>query len=342
MQSPISRQLKNRPVIYVTVALLICGLVLGFLFVPDILGREGLYLLQQSINALTVGAIYSLLAVGYTLVYSIVGRINLAFGDMATLGGYATLMGIALFTHQRLLFITTLILAVSIPIVYGAISGYLSDLLVFRHFHPQRGEVKTQAPLVAAIGLVIVVQEFLRITQGADNHWLPQMSGEPLLLAERDDFSVSITVLQLVIFAVVLLAFFMLKFLMGRTQYGRDHRACAQDSGMASLCGVNVSRTVMLSFVVGTMYAGLSGYVISIYYGVVNFYMGFSIGLKALTAAIVGGIGSVSGALLGSLLIGFMETMWSAYFSFEYRDVAVFGLLVTFLILKPDGILGRK
>lgn len=111
---------------------------------------------------------------------------------------------------------------------------------------------------------------------------------------------------------------------------------------MAALCGVNVSQTVTLGFIVGNVYAALSGYVIALYYGVVNFYMGFSMGLKALTAVVVGGIGSIPGALLGSLLIGFAETYWSAYLSFEYRDVAVFALLIGFLVLRPQGLLGKS
>ena len=126
------------------------------------------------------------------------------------------------------------------------------------------------------------------------------------------------------------------------SRFGRYHRACAEDPGMAALCGVNVKRTVTLTFMLCTAYAGLAGFVMTLYYGVVNFYMGFSYGLKALTAAIVGGIGSLPGALLGSGLIALLETLWSAYFPLQYRDVVVFGLLIVVLVLCPNGLLGRR
>lgn len=294
---------------------------------------QGLYFAQQLINGVTLGCIYALLAVGYALVYRIVGRINLAFGDLSSIGGYATLAGLLLFSQGGEVR-EAITWAIILPLGFGLISGALSYQLVFRYFIDSRG----QAPLVAAIGLAILIQEYLRLSQGSDNHWLPSVAGEPLILIREQGFALSITPLQILIIFLVMLTSLGLVMMMRKSNFGRSHRACSQNVQMAELCGVNVQLTVLLTYMLATFFAGFSGYVAALYYGVINFYMGFALGLKALTAAVIGGIGSLQGAFVGGLLIGLIETFWSAYFSIEYRDVAVFSLLIFFLLLKPQGL----
>ncbi len=316
-------------------------LVTALLFIPgeslaieEDAKLQGYYFAQQFINGMTLGSIYALLAVGYTLVYRIVGRINLAFGDLSAMGGYATLMGLLIFSQGGELSVLSILLALIVPVGVGLISGALSHVLVFRHFVGGRG----QATLVAAIGLAIVIQEYLRISQGNENHWIPMISGEPIILAAEQGFALSITPLQVFLVTGLITVSCLLVAVMQKSRFGLNHRACSQNVEMAALCGVNVQSTILYTYVLATLFAGLSGYVAALYYGVVNFYMGFALGLKALTAAVIGGIGSLRGAFIGGLFIGLVETFWSAYFSIEYRDVAVFGLLIFFLVLKPQGM----
>ncbi len=296
-------------------------------------GLQAYYFAQQLINGVTLGCLYALLAMGYTLVYRIVGRINLAFGDLSALGGYATLMGLSLFSQGDGLTISVILAALIVPVSVGLVSGALSHVLVFRHFVNARG----QATLVAAIGLAIILQEYLRLSQGNENFWIPMISGQPIILATEQGFALSVTLLQIFLVAGLILVALLLLTLMHRSRFGLNYRACSQNVGMAALCGVNVQSTVLYTYLLATLFAGFSGYMAALYYGVVNFYMGFALGLKALTAAVVGGIGSLRGAFIGGLLIGVIETLWSAYFAIEYRDVAVFGLLIFFLLLKHQG-----
>ena len=299
--------------------------------------RQLLYLLQQFINAVPLSCIYGLLAIGYTLVYGIIGRINLAFGEVAMVGAYATFMGISLFvtaggTGLALALIAVLLMAMAV----GVVQGWIAERIVFR---PLR-RAATQAPLIASIGLAIFFQEYMRLTQGSRDRYLQPVFSEPYQLAATADFSVTMTLLQILIAALTLIVYALLWVLMQRSAFGRAHRACADDAAMAALCGVDVNRTVVCSFMLGAAYAAIAGFVMALYYGVVNFHMGYLIGFKALVAAIVGGIGSVSGAMMGGILIGMLEVFWSSYLPIAYRDIAVFGLLALFLVFRPHGVRG--
>jgi branched-chain amino acid transport system permease protein len=240
------------------------------------------------------------------------------------------------FERAPLLF--SLLSAAALALAAGAIAGGLAERYVFRPLHG----VATQAPLVASIGLVIFLQEYLRILFGADNYWIGQVLNQPQQLALQAGFQLSVTPLQVLIVLLTGIWFSALLLLLRYTRFGRNHRACAEDANMAALCGIDVRRVIQLTFVIGTLGAGGAGFIMAVYYGVVNFYMGFSYGLKALTAAIIGGIGSLPGAILGGLLIALLETLWSAYLSIQYRDIAVFGLLIVMLVLRPAGLLGQE
>jgi len=160
-------------------------------------------------------------------------------------------------------------------------------------------------------------------------------------LIESETFTVNLSYLQIMIVVVTIVLMGTFTLLISRTALGRAQRACEQDRTMAELLGINVDRTISLTFVSGAALASVAGIMFVLYYGVIDFYIGFLAGIKAFTAAVLGGIGSLPGAMLGGLLIGLIETFWSAYFTIEYKDVAAFTILVLVLIFRPNGLLGR-
>jgi len=192
--------------------------------------------------------------------------------------------------------------------------------------------------LIAAIALSIALQEYVRLAQGARSHWLAAIRLGDLTLLERAGFTAHITGVQGLIVALALAIALGLGLLIGRSGFGRQMRAVAQDARMSAMLGVDVNRIVAGTFALGGALAGVAGLIDAVYYGGVGFFMGYIVGFKALTAALLGGIGSVGGALLGGLIIGAIETFWAAYLDSSYRDVAVFGVLVLVLTLRPSGL----
>jgi branched-chain amino acid transport system permease protein len=296
------------------------------------------YFLQQLINGITLGAIYGLIAIGYTMVYGIIGMINFAHGDIfmvsAFLGLIAFLALVAIgITAVPLALFLVLLIAMALTSLYG----WTVERFAYR---PLRRSFRL-APLISAIGMSIVLQNYVQIVQGARVKPLPPLIPGGFQLVSDPSFPVELSYVQIIVVVatVVLMAIF--SWLVASTRLGRDMRACEQDLKMASLLGVNVDRTISYTFVIGASLAAVAGVMHLLYYGVIDFYIGFIAGVKAFTAAVLGGIGSLPGAMLGGLLIGLIETMWSAYFSVEYKDVAAFSILVIVLIFLPSGILGR-
>jgi branched-chain amino acid transport system permease protein len=300
--------------------------------------RQLLYFLQLCAHGATLGCIFGLLAIGYTLVYGIIGRINLAFGEIAMVGAYATFLGVAILAALNVSALPlALLLVLLAAAAVGAVHGWATERVVFR---PLR-HARSQAPLIATIGLAILLQEYLRLTQGSGERWIQPVFSTAQTLAEGGGFAIALSTAQILILLLVPCLYGALWLLMRRSRFGRAARACADDVDMAALCGVDVDRTVALSFVLGSAYAAIAGFVILLRYGGVGFYDGLALGFKALTAAIVGGIGSVPGAMLGGLLLGLLEALWAGYLASGYKDVAVFGLLAVTLIWRPHGLLGR-
>ena len=303
------------------------------------------YFLQQLINGLTLGSIYGLIAIGYTMVYGIIGMINFAHGDIFMVGAFIALtviVGIGLTGSAGILIILlALILVIAIAMVFTAMWGWTVERVAYR---PLRGSFRL-APLITAIGMSIVLQNFVQITQGARVKPLqPIISGGVRLIegsTERGTIVVQISYMQIVIIATTLILMIGFSLLIAKTSLGRSQRACEQDQKMASLLGVNVDRTISLTFVMGAALASVAGLMYLLYYGVIDFYIGFVAGVKAFTAAVLGGIGSLPGAMLGGILIGLIETFWSGYFTLEYKDVAAFSILAIVLIFLPSGLLGR-
>jgi branched-chain amino acid transport system permease protein len=300
--------------------------------------RNLLYFTQLVVNGLTLGCLYGLLAIGYTLVYGILDRINLAFGAIAIIGAYTTFIAV---TALALLGLgplpLALLLVMALVAGVGAMYGLATERLVFR---PLR-EVPSQAPLIATLGLAIFLQEAIRLLQGANDWWVQPVFSGAHQLSAAPGFALTINTSQLIVIALSAALYAALWLVIARTGFGRAVRACADDVAMAALCGVNVERTVALTFALGSAYAAIAGFVLLLRYGGVSFHEGFLLGFKALTAAIVGGIGSVPGAMLGGVLIGALEIFWAGYLSLAYRDVATFVVLAAVLIWRPHGLLGQ-
>jgi branched-chain amino acid transport system permease protein len=198
------------------------------------------------------------------------------------------------------------------------------------------------APLISAIGMSIFLSNLVQVTQGSRTKPAPAIFGEVITLTAGDGgYSVTVSYKQILIVAVTAALLACFWYLVQNTSIGRAQRACEQDRRMAALLGIDVNRTIALTFVMGAALAAVAGLLFMIYYGVVHFNDGFVPGVKAFTAAVLGGIGSLPGAVLGGLLIGLIETLWSAYFSIEYKDVATFSILAITLIFLPSGLLGK-
>jgi len=303
------------------------------------------YFLQQLINGVTLGSIYGLIAIGYTMVYGIIGMINFAHGDIFMIGAFISLILIVLIGLTASASIAVLMLALILVLVLAmaltAMYGWTVERLAYR---PLRTSFRL-APLITAIGMSIVLQNYVQIVQGARVKPLqPLISGGYTLMelkTEAGSFSVNLSYIQILIVVTTLVLMVVFSLIIARTSLGRAQRACEQDRKMAALIGVNVDRTISLTFVMGASLAAVAGMMYLLYYGVIDFYIGFVAGVKAFTAAVLGGIGSLPGAMIGGLLIGLIETFWSAYFTIEYKDVAAFSILAIVLIFLPSGLLGR-
>jgi branched-chain amino acid transport system permease protein len=300
------------------------------------LPRSAAYALQQALNGLPLAAIYALLAAAYSLVYGLVGRINLAFGDFAAAGGYAAALGALLAVGQTPA--TILATALALGGAAAALWGIATSRWVF---HPLRGATGQQA-LVASVGLAMAIDEFLRLTQGNRPVWVSPMLNAPFGLARAGDFVVTSAVDALLSGGFAIVAGLALLVAMRFTRFGRRWRAYADDPLAAQLFGVSPRAILAQTFALAGALAGLSGFVMTMYYGSVGYAAATGLGLKALVAAILGGVGSIPGALLGGFLVGAFEAAWQACFSVDYRDVAVFSLLAITLALKPGGILGVR
>ncbi len=292
------------------------------------------YFLQQLVNGVTLGSIYGLIAIGYTMVYGILGMINFAHGDVYMVGAFLALIAfLVLLAAGMTALPLILVLVLLATMALTAVWGWAIERTAYR---PLRGSFRL-APLITAIGMSIALQNFVQLAQGARVKALPpQIHGGVALLGEA---RISYNQVLVILTALVLLAAF--TWLIARTALGRAQRACSQDMKMAALLGVDVDRVVSLTFVIGAALAAVAGLMHLLLYGVIDHYIGFVAGVKAFTAAVLGGIGSLPGAMLGGLLIGLIETFWAGYFSAEYKDVAAFSILIVVLIFMPSGLLGR-
>jgi branched-chain amino acid transport system permease protein len=293
------------------------------------------YFLQQLINGITLGAIYGLIALGYTMVYGIVGMINFAHGEIYMIAAFIGFLAFLLLASLGVTsVVVTLIFVLLISMVFTSVYGFAVERVAYR---PLRNAPKL-APLISAIGMSIFLQNYVQLTQGARVKSLPPVFTQNFHLTD----SLTISTVQLLILGTTALLLLCFSCLINKTPLGRAQRACEQDRKMAALVGVDVDKTISLTFVLGAALAAVAGVMVILYYGVLDFYMGFLAGMKAFVAAVLGGIGSLSGAMLGGLLIGLIESFWAAYMGGDYKNVAVFAVLMLVLVVRPNGLLGRK
>ncbi|MFT2212057.1 branched-chain amino acid ABC transporter permease [Rhizobium giardinii] len=292
------------------------------------------YFVQQLVNGLTLGSIYGLVAIGYTMVYGIIGMVNFAHGDIFMLGGFAALIVylILLGLLGGVPIALALFIMILIAMLMTGLWNWVIEKLAYR---PLRGSFRL-APLITAIGMSIALSNFVQVTQGPRNKPVP-----PLVSSVYDIFGIAISLKQIIIVLVTAVLLTIFWYIVNHTPLGRAQRATEQDRKMAALLGIDVDKTISITFVMGAALAAVAGTMYLMYYGVIVFTDGFTPGVKAFTAAVLGGIGSLPGAVLGGLMIGLIESLWSAYFTIDYKDVATFSILAIVLIFKPSGILGR-
>ena len=301
------------------------------------------YFLDQLINGVTLGAIYGLIAIGYTMVYGIIGMINFAHGEIFMIGSFVSLIVFLLLGLAGGVWLPLAILIVLLAaMLFTAVYGWTLEQVAYRRL---RGSPRLAA-LITAIGMSIFLQNYVQLLQGARNKPLPpQITGSVELVSTTnragEAYSVSLSFLQILIIVLTIVLMIVFTLLITRTALGRAQRACEQDRGMAALLGINVDRTISLTFVIGASLAAVAGVIFMLRYGATDFFVGFLTGLKAFTAAVLGGIGSLPGAMLGGLLIGLIEVFFAGYFNLEYKDVATFTVLVLVLIFRPTGLLGK-
>jgi branched-subunit amino acid ABC-type transport system permease component len=295
------------------------------------------FLIQAAANALPSTAMMMLVAVAYALIYGLVGRINLAFGELAALGGHGAVIGAAAVLSMSLPGpIIGLVIAGLIGVGVAALHGRAVERLVFTPLAFGPG----QSILVATIALAIVLQEYMRLAEGPQLRWVSPILSIPVPIAASETFVASVTAMQVVIAALALFASLGLLAFMRWSPFGRRWRAMADDPVMASLMGISPRAVLATTFLVATGLAGLAGVIMTAQFGGVGFAAGTMIGLKGLVAAVVGGMGSIGGALLGGLVVGAVEAFWSAYLPIEQRDLAVLVLLVVIFALRPGGLFG--
>lgn len=296
------------------------------------------YFLQQMFNGITLGSTYALIAIGYTMVYGIIGMINFAHGEVYMIGSYISFFIIAALLMLGidsgwLLMGMALIGAMVIASAYG----WTIERVAYR---PVR-QSKRLIALISAIGMSVFLQNYVSLTQDSRDVALPGLFDGRWIIGGGDHFHATVTAMQLMIWGVTFLAMLVLTLFIRYSRMGRACRACAEDLKMASLLGINTDRIIATTFVIGAAMAAVAGVLLGQLYGVINPFLGFAAGMKAFTAAVLGGIGSIPGAMIGGLLLGIAEALTSAYLSAEYKDVVSFTLLILVLLVMPTGILGR-
>jgi branched-chain amino acid transport system permease protein len=295
--------------------------------------------LQQLINGITLGSIYGLIAIGYTMVFGIIGMVNFAHGDVFMVSAFIALIAFLILTSWIGIgsIVLALFLVLLVAMVFTSLVNWAIERVAYR---PLRGSFRL-APLISAIGMSIFLSNFVQVTQGPRNKSIPPMVRGDITVFSQNGYDVTLSAKQFIIWTVTAILLICFWYLVAKTKLGRAQRACEQDQKMAALVGVNVDQTISTTFVIAAALAAVAGTMYLMYYGVVSFSDGFVPGVKAFTAAVLGGIGSLPGAVIGGILIGLIETFWSAYFSIDYKDVAAFSVLAITLIFLPQGLFGR-
>lgn len=283
--------------------------------------------LQQVVNGISLGSIYALIALGYTMVYGIIKLINFAHGDVYMIGAY---VGFVAITYAKLGFLPALL----ISMVVCAVLGVVIEKVAYK---PLRNSTRIAA-LITAIGVSLLLEYVMMFFVGAEVRSYPKVLASTLF--HLGDVVINMQQIYIVVTAIALMV--LLQFIVHKTKTGKAMRAVSIDPDAAQLMGIKVDSTISYTFAIGSAFAGAAGVLVGIYYNSIDPLMGIMPGLKAFVAAVFGGIGSIPGAMIGGLAIGTMETFVSGYGNSMYRDAAVFLFLIIILILKPTGLLGKN
>jgi len=295
-------------------------------------------LLQQLVNGLSLGGIYALVALGYTMVYGIVEIINFAHGDVYTLGTFfslaiLTLLGVTGVVTGPLLIVVVAVTMIGAMVLCGLV-GVVLERLAYRRLR----NAPRLAPLITAIGMSFILENVMQYWHGPSPIPFPEVMPNP----DVHLGVVTIATKQIVVVLAAVIMMVLLQAFVYNTKLGKAMRATAQDRDAAQLMGIDINTTIALTFLIGSALAGAAGFVSGVYYGTTWFFNGFAAGLKAFTAAVLGGIGNLAGAMLGGFLIGLIEALTTQLIGDQWSNVAVFSVLVLALIFRPSGLLGES
>jgi len=292
------------------------------------------YFIELLFSGLSRGAIYALIALGYTMVYGIIGLINFAHGEIYMIGAFTSFIVATVLSIYGFPLLAIVALAGVAAAIWAASYGFTIEKIAYK---PLRHAPRL-SPLISAIGMSIFLQNYVLLAQTSDFLPFPELIPEFAFMEPVAHIVGSSDMVILVTTTVVMLVLtYVIKF----TRLGKAMRATAQDRTMAMLVGINVNNIISATFIIGSSLAAIGGLLIASHIGQINFYIGFLAGIKAFTAAVLGGIGSIPGAVLGSLILGLTESFATGYVSSDYEDVFAFSLLVLILLFKPSGILGK-
>ncbi len=295
---------------------------------------------QQVINGLSLGGIYALIALGYTMVYGIIELINFAHGDVYTLGTFFSLAILTALGVSGELHGTALLGAVLLAIVGSMLLCGITGVLIERLAYRRLRNAPRLAPLITAIGMSFILENVMQLWRGPSPVPFPQIVPNPSVTLGGVDISAK----QGLVIGLAIVMMLALQAFISKTKMGKAMRATAQDRDAAQLMGINVNTTIAMTFLIGSALAGAAGFVSGVYYGTTWFFNGFEAGLKAFTAAVLGGIGNIAGAMLGGFLIGLIEAIATQYIpqGAQWSNVVVFSVLVLVLIFRPSGLLGES
>ncbi len=292
------------------------------------------YFFRLFFSGLTRGSIYALLALGYTMVYGIIKLINFAHGEIYMIGAFTALIVAGALSLTGMPALAILVLASVVALVYSSMYGYTVEKIAYK---PLRQAPRLSA-LIVAIGMSMFLQNYLLLAQTSNFLPFPDLLPEFSL---PESWGGMVNGPQFLIFVTTAIIMVALTLLIKFTRMGKSMRATSQDKVMAALLGINVNRIISYTFIIGSFTAALGGILISSYTGQINYFIGFLAGIKAFVAAVLGGIGSIPGAVLGSIVLGMAESFAAGYISSVYEDVFAFVILVLILIFKPSGLLGK-
>ncbi|MCL2096621.1 MAG: branched-chain amino acid ABC transporter permease [Oscillospiraceae bacterium] len=291
-------------------------------------------ILQQTVNGLILGSFYALIALGYSMVYGIIKLLNFAHGDIYMTGAFACL---SVFGVLSVIIpgVAGIILSVLAAMVIAAVLGYLAQRFAYG---PLLGAPRLSL-LITAIGVSLVISNSVMVITNSQPLFFPGVIDNS---AGINIGGITVTYIQIILITVSASLMLALTLFIGRTMTGKAMRAISLDKDTCRLMGINVNKIIGLTFIIGSSLAAIAGGLACVYYGNVQFSMGYTIGIKAFTAAVIGGIGSIPGAMLGGLLLGLLEAVGTQFLGSQWKDVFAFGLLIIILILRPNGLLGKS